>query len=104
MSRFLFLAIIALGLQAQTAPDAAELTRLLKDFLAGAKAPIRNGSKRGSLTESAISSSMVMTPNTAWSELEDWIAAFTIFTSCACGIAERRTREIANVNAMARKS
>ena len=36
MSRFLFLAIIALGLQAQTAPDAAELTRLLKDFLAGA--------------------------------------------------------------------
>ena len=36
MSRFLFLAIVALGLQAQTAPDAAELTRLLKDFLAGA--------------------------------------------------------------------
>jgi len=36
MSRFLFLAIVALGLQAQTAPDAAELTKLLKDFLAGA--------------------------------------------------------------------
>src|SRR5437588_12636206 len=36
MSRFLFLAIVALGLQAQTAPDAVELTRLLKEFLAGA--------------------------------------------------------------------
>src|SRR5690349_9852175 len=36
MSRFLFLAIVALGLHAQTAPDAADLTQLLKDFLAGA--------------------------------------------------------------------
>src|ERR1700688_358407 len=38
MSRVLFPAILAmaLGLHAQTAPDAAELTKLLKDFLAGA--------------------------------------------------------------------
>jgi hypothetical protein len=38
MNRVLLPAILALtfGLQAQTAPDAAELTELLKDFLAGA--------------------------------------------------------------------
>jgi ketosteroid isomerase-like protein len=38
MTRVLFPAILALtlGLHAQTAPDAAELTKLLKDFLAGA--------------------------------------------------------------------
>jgi hypothetical protein len=38
MNRVLSAAILtlALGLQAQTAPDAAELTKLLKDFLAGA--------------------------------------------------------------------
>src|SRR5260370_31193908 len=36
MSRFLFPAIVGLGLQAQSALDAAELTKLLKDFLAGA--------------------------------------------------------------------
>ena len=38
MNRVLSSAILALalGLQAQTAPDAAELTKLLKDFLAGA--------------------------------------------------------------------
>jgi ketosteroid isomerase-like protein len=38
MHRVLFAMIMAaaLGLQAQTAPDAAELTKLLKDFLAGA--------------------------------------------------------------------
>lgn len=32
----LLLLSIACGLRAQTAPDAAELTKLLKDFLAGA--------------------------------------------------------------------
>jgi hypothetical protein len=38
MNRVLFPLILTLvlGLHAQTAPDAAELTRLLKDFLAGA--------------------------------------------------------------------
>src|SRR6202162_2433829 len=38
MNRVLFPAILALalGLHAQTPPDAAELTKLLKDFLAGA--------------------------------------------------------------------
>jgi hypothetical protein len=38
MNRVLLPTILALafGLQAQTAPDAAELTKLLKDFLAGA--------------------------------------------------------------------
>src|SRR5579864_3761938 len=38
MNRLLIPAIlaVALGLHAQTAPDAAELTKLLKDFLAGA--------------------------------------------------------------------
>jgi Domain of unknown function (DUF4440) len=38
MNRFLISAILALalGLHAQTAPDAAELTKLLQDFLAGA--------------------------------------------------------------------
>jgi hypothetical protein len=38
MNRVLFAMIMALtlGLQAQTAPDGAELTKLLKDFLAGA--------------------------------------------------------------------
>jgi hypothetical protein len=38
MNRVLFPAILAmaLGLHAQTAPDAAELTKLLNDFLAGA--------------------------------------------------------------------
>jgi hypothetical protein len=38
MNRVLFPAILALaiGLRAQTAPDAADLTKLLKDFLAGA--------------------------------------------------------------------
>jgi hypothetical protein len=38
MNRVLFPVILALalGLHAQTAPDAAELTKLLKDFLAGA--------------------------------------------------------------------
>lgn len=38
MNRVLFPVILALalGLQAQTAPDAVELTKLLKDFLAGA--------------------------------------------------------------------
>jgi ketosteroid isomerase-like protein len=38
MNRVLFamIMVLALGLKAQTAPDAAELTKLLKDFLAGA--------------------------------------------------------------------
>jgi len=38
MNRVLFPAILALalGLHAQTTPDAAKLTKLLKDFLAGA--------------------------------------------------------------------
>lgn len=36
LSPVLVVLMLALGLHAQTAPDAAELTRLLKEFLAGA--------------------------------------------------------------------
>ena len=41
------------------------------DRASSANAPMRNAWNRGSVTESAISSSIVITPNTAWSEFED---------------------------------